>query len=287
MKIVIDRQERIEHFYRLAVERMNIHIRRFVDKQPAPYTTDEIFKAYRFCNVFREYDATTVWFAEKVRSVVTDPDQLVLATIAFRWFNRMSTGEALLPWLLGERHWNSDTILEKLRHLHPIVTGAYVIKTPDGFTKLQGILQCIDNVRKELKELTTYISSNNSIEKAHGRLTQIPYLGDFMAYQIVSDLMYTPLLQTAPDRMTWTCVGPGSARGCGWILENDPNHFSKDSKAQKADMVKLMREILGECDLFWPKEFKRWDMQTVQHWLCEYDKYLRAAGGQRLKRRFS
>jgi len=56
-------------YFRLAREREAIRRRRAAG-EPWPWSADAIFREWRFCNVHREHDKTTVWFREHVRSKI-------------------------------------------------------------------------------------------------------------------------------------------------------------------------------------------------------------------------
>ena len=57
-----------------------------------PWTEDEIFKKFKFCQVFREDDRTTRWFAAHIRRPLSAEPEVAMATIIFRFFNLIETG---------------------------------------------------------------------------------------------------------------------------------------------------------------------------------------------------
>jgi hypothetical protein len=145
-------------FYDYAKARHLCYINKFVD--PKWVTSDPVLREYSFCNIFRELDKTTKWFAENVRDPMSkqrDP-RLLLATVAFRMFNRIETGEAIFrdDNLLGDHSAFHDfartgktsflkkAILARLGKRGPFVTGSYIIAGPKGFTKLDGVLEILD-----------------------------------------------------------------------------------------------------------------------------------------------
>lgn len=268
----------VGEFFWLARERYRIRERRLAGL-PAPWTTDSVLRAYRFCNVFREDDRTTVWFREHVRSKIADPYHLFLATVGFRWFNRIETGEKILDVLLSSG-WNNQAVRARLQGVNPIVTGAYMIKTPANLSKLEGILWCMDRVDSRHYD---GVARARGLQEAHAVLTEVPYLGMFMAYEIVSDLRHTCLLASAFDILSWCSLGPGATRGLQWLTERE------FSRASQQDLMLTYCQHLLECsraEEFWPKEWPRWEMREVEHWLCEYDKWKRGMAGQKLKRRY-
>lgn len=261
-------------YFRLARERWTIHQKR-LRGEPPPWTADPILARYRFCNVFREDDKTTAWFRSKVRDPLRNSPRVLLATVAFRWFNRIETGEAILPWLLGD--WDPEAVRHTLAGRQPITTGAFMVKTPPGLNKLDGLLQCIDNVRQDQDRLLARIHEGSSLQSAWFLLREFPYLGNFMAYEIVSDLRHTKLMEHALDIDRWACAGPGCARGLGWVLEGEPARFSYNSDVQQEEMCSWMREIVYRSTLprFWPKDWPKWEMREAEHWSCEVWKYVR------------
>lgn len=265
-----------------------------------PWTTDPVFSAWRFCNVHREDDRTTVWFRENIRNPLSEaarpPDahvgdwhRLLLGTIIFRWFNRIETAEIIKDLLLGE--WNTEEARRRLTGVSPVVTGAYIIKGPDGYSKLDGVLYCVDLADKQLHELL-HADCWKTLEQGWNNLKEFYYLAGFMSYEIVSDLRWTPILDRAPDIRTWANAGPGAARGLGWIRtgrnqnERSDQLYNPGSAKDQRAMLEDMRALLEIAPDHWPTAWKPWEMREVEHWLCEYDKYKRGQQGLKLKRRF-
>lgn len=293
-------EEKIAKYFRVAEERYNIKLRRETGL-PRPWSTDPIFQNHRFCNVHREDDKTTKWLRENIRDPLDQtycihPGLILFAITAFRWFNRIETWENILASGRSVEDifadWDSDWMRQHLidHGSPPYVTGAYIIKTPDGKNKVDGVLWCIDEFRKKIKnrDFDLIISGKASQEDAQKLLEQSPYLGRFMAYQIIADARWTQLLRNAPDIYTWAQAGPGSTRGIGRIFYNDVNKFRYGSPADEREVVKLMRELLeaSRDRLYWPEKFPEWEMQVVQNWCCEFDKYERCEEGGKMKRRF-
>jgi hypothetical protein len=277
--------EKLEEFFSTALERYAILTKRR-SGAPGPWTQDKVFQQYRFCNTFREDDRTTIWFRENLREPLrNDAHSVLLATVAFRWFNRIETGEKI-KYMLEVGGWSSSEARVALEKQKPVVTGAYIIKTPNGMSKLDGVLWCIDQV--DTHHLAGHLPhtppEERTLEGVWDCLMQFPYLGSFMSYQIVSDLIHTCWLDKASDTYTWAAMGPGSTRGLGWLVAGNPDHFSMGSKKDCDTMRLAMQEIVAASERPWSG---KWTMQQVQHWLCEHDKYTRAKNGQVMKRRFS
>lgn len=280
-------QEAIQEFFRFASERYRIFLKRQNGEAP-PWTDDKVLRTYSFCNIFREDDRVTKWFRKNLRDPLqNDPEKVIFATVAFRWFNRIYTGQKLLPMLL-EGRWDTHEARALLWGIKPIVTGAYIIKTPNGKSKLEGVTWCIENVYREREELAETLPGL-SLEKAWERLRQYPYLGDFMSYEVVTDLRHTPVLEGAPDKLTWANPGPGAARGVSWLLHNRPGGLSRQRKDDRGTLMHWMQklcEFANTHDQFWCPTWPKWEMREAEHTLCEYDKWKRGTQGQILKRRY-
>lgn len=271
-----------DHYFEVARERENIRRRREAGGR-GPWSDDKHLSSWRFCNVHRENDKTTKWFAENVRNHLGGFG-VVRATVIFRWFNRIETGEIIKDLLLDG--WDTEEARRRLKNVHPVVTGAYIIKAADGYSKLDGILRCVDEALPRLEKMTP---NWFTLRGAWEDLCTIWYLGRFMAYEIVSDLRWTDVLQFANDKETWANAGPGCARGLGWVRSNNSSVFNPGSPKDQKEMLQIMKELLWRShgSAYWPTEWQRWEMREVEHWACEYDKYRRAARGDKLKRRFT
>jgi hypothetical protein len=313
-----------ERFFAYAAEREAIRLRREMGS-PRPWTDDPILQRYRFCNVFREDDATTRWFAEHVRGPLAESPEVLLATVLFRWFNRVSTGEAVFCQLAlyqtGEttawdeylRTGKTSVLLHAIRSYcgsGPYVTGAYTVLGRRGMTKLPGCLWGVDQFNKKEAEfvfqssppdrgdcvevtwqgwrkLCDYLPQCGSLWNTWAWLRQFPYLGDFTAYEIVTDLRHTALLRGASDVMTWANAGPGARRGLQRLGLSGPGESEEwNSLSRREQDVRGMEALLLMANKMpWTKlvedvRMRRWELREVEHTLCEFDKYERTRLGQ-------
>lgn len=272
-------------YFRTAREREAIRRRRLSGATP-PWSDDPVFNQWRFCNVNREDDKTTIWFRENVRGKLSSKVKLIRAVLAFRWFNLIPVGERIADLLVGT--WDRKLARKRLRGIKPITNGAYMVNTPKGYNKLDGVLECIDLVSPHLPALAWGWTGRTTLERAWQDLKQLPRVGSFVAYEAVTDLRWTPALDRAPDILTWAAAGPGCAKGLGYVLDGNPQQFNYGSPAHQALMLPLMRELLAMSrdPAQWPAEYAPWEMRTCEHWLCEHAKIMNARAGLRLKRRY-
>lgn len=299
-----------DQYFATARERYLIRLKKAVGT--TPLTDDPVFKEWRFCNVHREHDKTTEWYARNVRQPIMEStlsastrnshaNRIVEATVAFRWFNRIETGERIKDLLV--QGWDSAVALERLQGVRPVVTGAYIIKGYDGMPKLEGVLRCIDEARAKLPAIVNqwyeprifrskdYVAVRDpevvQLQEAWVDLQAINYMGGFMAYEVVSDLRWSAL-RHAIDITTWANAGPGCARGLSRVVDGKLGRFTTSPSSQR-QMLDVMRQLLdlSRDPAFWPQDWQPWEMREVEHWSCEFDKYQRVAvDGERMKQRY-
>lgn len=276
----------IDAFFNYARERYKIRWLKDVAGHPPPWTNDGILRLYRFCNVFREDDKVTKWIKENVRDPFFDDPAVLPALVIARWFNRIETMELLLGGagkqsLFSE--WDSEIARYRLRNCKPLVTGAYMVKTPKGKDKLNGVLWCIDQFMEMWREERSMDGSEfpPRLQELHTWLCTAPYLGPFMAYEVVTDMRWTVFYDNAPDVMTWANPGPGAARGMSRVLGKPVTHFNRHSRKDVAEIMKGMQTLLAcsQDPQYWPSRWPKWEMREVEHTLCEFDKYERARTG--------
>jgi len=284
-------------FFDFARERHNIYLRRQAGLPRSEWTSDPILAHYRFTNVYRELDATTIHHRQLVRQQIVHPPELLLAIVVYRWFNRRETADAifsradLMPSAFDEFFRTGETAYMKeqiLAHCGdgPYVTGAYIVRTYEGSSKLDGVLWAIrtfhQSARPHRGESTSWLdmgmlldTHEHSMEEVWDWLVKFPLIGPFGAYEIVCDLRYTPLLDDAPDRLAWANPGPGAMRGLNRLHGREVSRH-----APRAQYIAEMRELLACAHgNWWPKtpaaDWPAWEMREVEHTLCEFDKYRR------------
>lgn len=288
-----DYKDPLDRFFAFARERHSVYLKRKAGAH-WPWTEDEILQNFRFTNVFREYDKTTVWLRENIRDRWRDDPRVFFATAAFRWFNRIETGMALHSEDLFY-NWNPKRAAEIVRELPVAVTGAFIVRSPDGMTKVDGVVHCIQNVWSERDEwegtllpLARKGVSFTTLQQLTDRLALYPMMGKFMAYEVACDMRYTAFYENAPDICTWANPGPGARRGMQRLqgIDNPKQNAHKVKQGRRLENEKQLLEVmqqllrLSRLEGYWPLEWQQWEMREVEHTLCEFDKYERVRLGQ-------
>lgn len=270
-----------------------------------PWTDDVVLQQYFFTNPYREMDKTTVWFKQHVRDPLRIESTVLMATVIFRWFNLPETGHILMgqhmedwdrDWprtnLLVD--WSEQDAVSRLNALwnsgaNPVFTGGFMIKAGNGprGSKIPSICQAISNVWNDRAILYKAINGG-SMKNAWEEIMEYPFLGGFMAYEIVCDLRYTHILEHADDKETWCNQGPGAIRGMNRIHERPlQQRIPKKQWAEETQqLLKLCHQRL--------RSMPRFEMREVEHSLCEFFKYemgllwqTEGHAPMRLKRRYN
>lgn len=266
----------VRRFFQYARARYGIMLERKAGATP-PWTRDPILLKYRFCNVFREDDKVTKWFKANIRDYVApNPAWALRAALAFRFVNRIETGEAIKELLINPVAWSLAAFESRLRYRvregFPILGSAYMIKTPSGMDKPAGLVSILAQFEGHYVDLANAIQIPRSIQNAVQILSSFQFVGGFMAYEVATDLCHTCLLEDAVDTYKWANPGPGAARGIARVAQPCP---------PPSEMNNVMLTILdfSKFDNNWPQHWPKWTMREVEHTLCEFDKYERARLG--------
>jgi alpha-glutamyl/putrescinyl thymine pyrophosphorylase clade 1 len=235
--------------------------------KPKPWTQDPILQSYKFCNVHREDDRVTRWFALNWRGPKYWEEPNFIASMIFgRTINWPSTLERL-----GFPHtWDPTFVIHVLDAIsakgEKVWTGAYMITAgPPGVRKSVWVVGNAETYFKEPPKLDPY-SLQRSWETI--MVNHYPCVGPFIAGQVIADLKQTPYLSAAEDWWDWAPVGPGSMRGLNRVYGR---HLGTKiaQKVALAEMKAIKKELnLNLC------------LQDVQNCLCELDKYERVKLGQ-------
>ena len=292
----------IAAFFRYARARHQIYLNRVAGTPREKWTKDHILRTYRFTNVFRELDKTTRWFADHVRDPMRQDPNVLMATVVFRLLNRIEVGEAVFNQVDIEYDNAFAAFMEtgKVSFLKraivancgdgPYVTGAYIISSPKGYSKLDGVLNVINDFNKNSDWWAFASEKGHTLENMWEFLRGEPYLGPFHAYEIVTDLRHTALLDSAPDIMTWANPGPGAHRGANRVFRGSAK--DRVSREQVIDEMRILLSWSRDAK-YWPQQkidtdaawlydhqWPTWEMRDVEHTLCEFDKYERVRLGE-------
>ena len=247
---------------------------------PFPWTSDPILRDYRFCCVRREDDRVTIWVREHIRDRFAGHPYLWLMLCAARQINWPDTLAELIAapgaWPLDDDFspiaMGAALSARKARG-DKVYTGAYMIPAPQdrGADKHAHIATTvIGDLWRRRAEFADW--SGATLEGVHARIRRSAGWGDFLAYQAVVDMRFTPLLAAAADASAWAAAGPGTIRGL-----NRLHGRAVDAALPQSQARHEMRAIyaVAEQETGVPMDFS-----DVPNILCETDKYQRVVLGQ-------
>jgi thymidylate kinase len=273
--------EVFDTYWRFATERQEIFFRR-LEGASLPWTTDPILSKYKFTNAYRASDRVSQYL---IKQVIYNGDQLpeeiFFRTLLFKIFNRIETWE-LLTSHLGELRYSEysferyDTILtEALDEGYTIFSAAYIMPsggTSFGYSKKhRNLLRLLESML--IDEVPSRLTEMRSMRQAFELLRSYPMVGDFLAYQYVTDINYSQL--TNFSEMEFVVPGPGARdglrkcfRSLGGLNEADIIRLAAERQQEEFSRLGLHFRSL------WGRPLQLIDCQNV---FCEVDKYARIA----------
>lgn len=274
---------RVWAFFNYAIERYEIFLAKKAGA-PKPWTGDRILQEYRFCNVFREDDKVTVWFREHLREPYRTHPDIVFATIAFRLFNKPETAALLCGRNPSENlflDWSTVEARKRLTGVKPLVSAAYMCPTEPGMNKLEGCLEILRRLWMIRVWLSEQVTACTTMQALVEYLSTLYYMGRFRSYEVACDLQYTDAFSPT-DTLTWANPGPGATRGLRRLLYGSVEQPAGQKLTLQAqvDAMALLLDGSQDWKSCWSRRWPSWDMRTVEHTLCEFDKYERVRLGE-------
>ena len=145
--------------------------------------------------------------------------------------------------------------------------------------KVSGVAECISHMWNDREMLVhKIVSENMNLEETWHILRDYPYMGPFMAYEVVTDLRHTYLLKNANDIVTWANAGPGAMRGLNRLTGRELG-FCKRSHDWNKEMNVLYKTVIQRLNK-WILINRSYEMREIEGGLCEFDKYSRIAKGE-------
>lgn len=288
-------------YWRFAAERQEVFFRR-LQGQRCPWTADPIIEAHKFTNAYRASDRVSQYL---IRNVIYREDlpstakEVCFRILLFKLFNKIETWQ-LLETALGAITYEDytfkryDTILAKaLARGTRIYSAAYIM--PPGsrafghVAKHQNHLTLLETMMKD--SLPARLADAGRMHDAFELLLAYPTIGDFLAYQFVTDINYSDI--TNFSEMEFVMPGPGALDGIRKCFSslgglNEPEIIKLVAERQADEFARLglqFRTLFG----------RRLQLIDCQNLFCEVDKYARVAhpdvkgrtGRSRIKQKFS
>lgn len=282
---------RFQDFYDYLIARERIRIAK-AEKKPWPWTTDPILQQFKFTNVRREHDRTSM---ELRRTYTThfkaDPEVIWLNCTIARYFGTYEFFNAL--------GWQADfkpaaikkLAKDRLAQGERVFTGAYVITNQGISAPKQEVVvdHFVSGVWENRKRLAAVVKSTGKWKDTLSLLSEIPGFGGsgFMGKEVTLDTMY--FLNFWPEKVgrgashprdywEWTPIGPGAQRGLVRVLGGNPR--ATPSLRRGVGLGDLLALAAKQGEAGWPLAWGKLAPTDIQFGLCEFDKYERTKNGE-------
>ena len=274
------RQEIYDLYWYFAFERQNIFWKK-INNEPAPWTDDPILREYKFCNAYRVEDRVSQYLLKNViyNGKQYNYDDMIFRIVLFKLFNKESTWELLLKHYddITLKTFNKDEYSkifnEAISNGEAIYNDAYIScankafgydKKHDNHLALIYKMFFEDFIQDKLIKCKT-------MKEAFLLLRSYPLIGNFMAYQLITDINYSEVVDFSESE--FTVAGPGSLRGI-------EKCFIDKGGMSPEDIIRYMYDHQDEEFTRLGLEFKRLGNRPLQlidcqNIFCELDKYCR------------
>jgi thymidylate kinase len=266
-------------YWRFAAERQLVFFRRLAGN-PAPWTDDPILREYKFTNAYRASDRTSQYL---IKQVIYEGDQsteeVVFRALLFKIFNKIETWE-LLNRELGHLSLTDYSpsrygavLSQAIAKGTPIYSAAYMM--PSGGhsstfpNKHRMHLSLLEQMMRD--RLPSRLSETSSMKQAFELLRGYPTIGNFLAYQYVTDLNYSNILDFSEAE--FVVPGPGARDGIRKCFHhlgglNEAELIKEIANRQEHEFSRLGLDFRS----LWGRPLQLIDCQNL---FCEVDKYAR------------
>ncbi|MFK7113107.1 nucleotide kinase domain-containing protein [Flavobacterium oreochromis] len=266
-------------YWQFIAKRQDVFFKRF-ENALYPWSDDNILNEYKFTNVYRATDRVSQFLIKNIiYNGSQEPKELFFRIILFKIFNRISTWE-FIEQELGEitlKNYSYDIynklLSDLLKSKTPIYSAAYIMasgRSTFGMErKHQNHLKLIEKMLND--NLPFKIQRCMNMEEAYNLLLSYSTVGEFLAYQYVTDLNYSTL--TNFSEIEFVKAGPGAKDGIIKCFTSLGDYSYEDIIRFMCDNQELEFDRLGlNFRNLWGRDLQLIDCQNV---FCEVDKYSR------------
>ena len=289
-----------ESYWRFAAERQAVFFRR-ARGESSPWTDNPVLGLYKFTNAYRASDRASQYLIRRViyrDDLPRSPREIFFRILLFKLFNRIETWE-LLERALGPVTFEDysfaayDGVLTRAMQTGRRIYSAAYIMPPGSRSfgrsaKHQNHLLLLESMMAD--RLPERLAQTPTMQDGFEKLRAYPTIGDFLAYQFITDINYSEL--TDFSEMDFVVPGPGARDGLRKCFV-DPGGLNEPELIRlMADLQEKEFERLGlDFQSLWGRRLQLIDCQNL---FCEVDKYARVAhpdilgrtGRVRIKQKF-
>lgn len=287
-------------YWTFAAERQKIYFDR-LNQQVAPWTSDPILQVHKFTNAYRAADRVSQYLIKHViyrEDLPSSNEEVFFRIMLFKLFNKIETWQ-LLEHSLGaitfkDYHFDKyDSILKQaMLQGKRVYSAAYIMppgKIAYGYEKKhQNHLKLLEEMMAN--KLVDKIAKLKKMQSAFELIKSYPTIGDFLAYQFITDINYSEI--TDFSEMDFVIPGPGARDGLRKCFKNHAGLSEPELiKFMAINQEKEFDRLNLNFHSLWGRPLQLIDCQNL---FCEVDKYSRLAhpeilgisGRTRIKQKF-
>lgn len=275
-----------ESYWRFAAERQAVFFRR-ARGETRPWTDNPVLMIYKFTNAYRASDRVSQYL---IRHVIYRDDlprssrEVFFRILLFKLFNKIETWE-LLERALGPITFEDyrfpayDAVLARAMQAGQRIYSAAYIMPPGSRSfgrsaKHQNHLLLLERMMAD--QLAERLAQIRTMQEGFEKLRAYPTIGDFLAYQFITDINYSEL--TDFSEMDFVVPGPGARDGLRKCFVdpgglNEPELIRLMANLQEQEFARLGLDFQS----LWGRRLQLIDCQNL---FCEVDKYARVAHPQ-------
>lgn len=267
-------------YWKFAFLRQETFLNRLSGGTP-PWTNDPIISKFRFTNVYRAADRVSQFLIKEViynKSLPSSAEEILFRILIFKLFNKIETWELLTeqvgPITFSEYDFKryNDVLASSISSGMTIYSAAYIIPPVNifGFAKKHSNhLKLIEHML--MAKVQDQLMSSVSMQGCFEIIKKFPGLGDFLAYQLLIDINYSPIIDFPES--DFVVAGPGAKGGISKCFSNSQNQSYSDiikfvTSSQEAEFTRLGLPFRT----LWGRPLQLIDCQNL---FCEVDKYAR------------
>lgn len=267
-----------------------------------PWTDDTVLASYKFTNAYRASDRVSQYLIRHViyrDDLPRTPREVFFRILLFKLFNKIETWQ-LLQTALGPITFEDyrfaryeEVLARAMRAGLRIYSAAYIM--PPGRSAFGKAAKHENNLllleRMMADRLPERLAQTRTMQGGFEMLRAYPTIGDFLAYQFITDINYSEI--TEFSEMEFVVPGPGARDGLRKCFADAGGLNEVEIIRWMADLQEREFERLGlDFQSLWGRRLQLIDCQNL---FCEVDKYARVAhpqvagrtGRLRIKQRFA
>ncbi|KAJ7079562.1 hypothetical protein B0H15DRAFT_787908 [Mycena belliarum] len=259
---------------------------------PAPWTQDPILRHWKFCNAYRVLDRTSQFVVtEVIERGSQDRTELLFRILLFNCFNRIETWTLLKDAFGGAltyAQFDLDAYNKVLRaaldRKQSLFTNAYM-KIGKKYDYHENHMHYLQQLQILMRDLPPILDSARYAADVFERIAAYPGMGNFMAYQLMLSLSYSPLLNFAAN--DFVVPGLGASSGLTKMFGASLRHAKQHAPDIEAQILRWMastqRTHFARLGLTFAYlrgangAEHALDVADLEHAVCEVDKYARKA----------